>query len=388
MQFPPLENIERDEISRYAMFPIKDRQTYDDYKKSEASFWVANEVHTELSKDFKNWVKMSKKEQRPILYILGHFAVGDAKVNETINDFTNRIKSRELHLWYDFQKSMENVHNIVYSELVKTYVPNDKERFKLLKAHETMPVVKRKIDWINKWVGFGNNFHKLDRKNRSMIYDMVQVYKQTFKNARNLLGLKNGSYNISKDIQKMIKQIETPPPSLAIMLLINIIMEGVFFSGSFGYIFWINHQFPGLLPGLTKANEFISRDEGTHVAKGIHVFKGLKHKPSQELVHRIFEEAVDIEIGFTSEAMPEGSLNMNVKLMTQYVKFNTDYIINALGYKKIHNIKENPLPYTQKQSVSVRIGDFFKDHNITEYTFGSSDLSAQDQELDPTDEDF
>jgi ribonucleotide reductase beta subunit family protein with ferritin-like domain len=40
-------------------------------------------------------------------------------------------------------------------------------------------------------------------------------------------------------------------------------VEGIFFSGTFYTIFWINKQ-RGILPDLCFSNELISHDEGMH----------------------------------------------------------------------------------------------------------------------------
>jgi len=109
-----------------------------------------------------------------------------------------------------------------------------------------------------------------------------------------------------------------------------LILEGIFLQGSFCLIFWYNHQY-GNLPGLAKANEFISRDEGMHTDFGIGLYKkNIKNKLSEELIHKIINEAVDIEIEFMAEALPDDLLNMNIVLLSEYIKFVADRLLTAL----------------------------------------------------------
>jgi len=70
-------------------------------------------------------------------------------------------------------------------------------------------------------------------------------------------------------------------------------VEGIFFSGSFCAIFWLKKR--SLMPGLTFSNELISRDEGLHTDFACLLYTMLKNKLSENKVHEIIGEAVEIE---------------------------------------------------------------------------------------------
>ena len=95
----------------------------------------------------------------------------------------------------------------MYSILIDVFVKNKAEKEFLFNAIETMPIIKKKADWMFKWM------HK-----------------------------------------------DTAP--FPLRLLAFAIVEGIFFSGSFCAIFWIRTK--KILPGLRKSNDFISRDESVH----------------------------------------------------------------------------------------------------------------------------
>ena len=86
-------------------------------------------------------------------------------------------------------------------------------------------------------------------------------------------------------------------------------VEGIFFSGSFAAIFWLKKR--GLMRGLTFSNELISRDEGMHTDFACLLYGHLKHRCSEEEVHTIVREAVEIEKEFLTDALPCALIGIN-----------------------------------------------------------------------------
>jgi ribonucleoside-diphosphate reductase beta chain len=158
---------------------------------------------------------------------------------------------------------------------------------------------------------------------------------------------------------------------LARMILVNVVVEGIFFTGSFAAITWI-HSFYNKMSGLALANEWISRDEGMHTEFGIMLYnKYIVNKLPETLVYEIIREAVEIESDFMSAALPTGLLGMNAELMAQYIQFVADQLLVNLNYKKIYN-SQNPFGFMNKQSTSVRSGDFFI-KTVSDYAKSSYD---------------
>ena len=58
--------------SRFVMFPIKDKDIWQMYKKQEDLFWRAQEV--DLSKDMAHWEQVNADEKYFISMILAFFA--------------------------------------------------------------------------------------------------------------------------------------------------------------------------------------------------------------------------------------------------------------------------------------------------------------------------
>lgn len=186
-----------------------------------------------------------------------------------------------------------------YSQMIETYVSDEEEKKHLFRAIQTVPSIKKKADWALKWIT-------------------------------------NGEF--------------------AERLLAFIIIEGIFFSGSFCAIFWLKNR--GLMPGLTLSNEFISRDEALHCRGGIALYKLLENKLSEEKVHMIFKEAVEIEKEFVTKSVPVNLIGMNSLLMCEYIEYIADFWLIALGYTSIYNAK-NPFDFMQYISLES-FGNFFE----------------------------
>lgn len=93
----------------------------------------------------------------------------------------------------------------------------------------------------------------------------------------------------------------------------------------------------GLMPGLTFSNELISRDEGLHCDFACLLYSLLNHKLSEKRVKEIVCDAVEVEREFVCDALPCDLVGMNAKLMSQYIDFVADRLLDALGYRKVYN---------------------------------------------------
>jgi len=219
------------------MFPIKDKTIWDMYKKAEDSFWRVEEV--DLTKDLKDWVNLDENEQYFISMILAFFAASDGIVLENLGlRFMTEVQLAEAKAFYGFQIAMENIHSIMYSQLIETYIKNPVEKNKLFNALENFPCIKKKADWSIRWISDSDS-------------------------------------------------------DFATRLVAFACVEGIFFSGAFCAIYWLKKR--GLLPGLSFSNELISRDEALHTEFAILLYSKLNNKLTHHKIEEIIKEAVKIE---------------------------------------------------------------------------------------------
>ena len=291
---------------RFVILPINDPKLWEMYKKHEASFWTAEEI--DLSGDLQHWAGLNDGERHFISHVLAFFAASDGIVNENLAvNFMSEVQLPEARCFYGFQIMMENIHSETYALLIDTYIKDPVEKDRLFHAIETIPAVKRKAEWALRWI-------------------------------------ENGSF--------------------AERLVAFAAVEGIFFSGSFCSLFWLKKR--GLMPGLTFSNELISRDEGLHCEFACQLYSMLSNKLSQEDVHGIIKDAVEIEKEFITEALPVALIGMNAKLMQQYIEFVADRWLAELGYDKIFKAV-NPFDFMEMISLEgktnffeKRVGDYQK----------------------------
>ena len=107
--------------NRYVMFPIKDIEIWNSYKKQMDCFWRAEEI--DFSKDMTHWVKLTDNEQYFIKMILAFFAASDGIVIENLGArFMSEVQLPEARAAYGFQLMMENIHSETYSLLIDSYI--------------------------------------------------------------------------------------------------------------------------------------------------------------------------------------------------------------------------------------------------------------------------
>ena len=269
--------------SRFSLFPLSHPDLWSMYKQHVASFWTADEI--DLSADLSDWHnKLNEDEQHFISMVLAFFAGADGIVVENLAErFCREVTVPEARCFYGFQMAMESIHQETYCLLIDSYITDPKVRERLFSAHATVPSVERKASWAQRYIGSDATF--------------------------------------------------------AERLVAFAAVEGIFFSGSFCAIFWLKKR--GLMPGLTFSNELISRDEGLHCSFACQLYSKLKRKLSQEEIHKIIKEAVDVEKSFICDALPVSLIGMNSRLMGQYIEFVADRMLSDLGYQALYGSK-NP----------------------------------------------
>ena len=156
------ESLEDSSNFRFFINPDDSNPIFKAYKKAKEIYWVEEEIDSELKKDTIQWPTIDPKIQHLIIHQVAFFLIGDGRVNQTISEHLNsRIVDREIQVWYNFQIMMEDIHNIVYVKLADTYVTDPRERKKIFNAVENFPIIKKKINWLKKWLGEGNDMHTL-----------------------------------------------------------------------------------------------------------------------------------------------------------------------------------------------------------------------------------
>uniref|UniRef100_A0A8C9LL18 Ribonucleoside-diphosphate reductase small chain n=1 Tax=Piliocolobus tephrosceles TaxID=591936 RepID=A0A8C9LL18_9PRIM len=310
------EKILNVDTDRFSLYPILYPDVWDFYKKAEASFWTAEEI--DLSSDLKDYEKLNNNERHFIKHVLAFFASSDGIVLENLaSKFLRQVKIIEARKFYAFQIAVENIHSETYSLLIDNYIKDEDERLYLFHAIESIPAVKNKALWAAKWINDTNSF--------------------------------------------------------AERIVANACVEGILFSGSFCAIFWFKKQ--NKLHGLTFSNELISRDEGLHTDFNCLIYSLLENKLPENIVHNIVKEAVDVERSFICDSLPCDLIGMNSRLMSQYIEFVADRLLECLGCSKIFFAKN---PFSWMDLISLQGKTNFFEKRVADYQ--KSGVMAQRKE--------
>ena len=286
---------------RFCLFPLKYPVTFEFYVRQVASFWTVGEV--DLAADKLDFEELTQDEREFIMRVLAFFASADGIVNENLaQNFLAEVQIPEARAFYGFQIGMEVIHTHMYSLMIETFEKDAHRREFYFKGIDTIPSIRSKADWALRWITNSRRF--------------------------------------------------------AERLIAFACVEGIFFSVSYCAIFYLKKR--GKMPGLSFSNELIARDEGLHRDFACHVYRDLlEHKLETATVHEIVGSAVESEKLFVVDALRVSLIGMNSDLMSQYVEFVADHLLNSLGHAPMYNTS-NPFDWMDMISLSGKTNFFEK----------------------------
>jgi ribonucleoside-diphosphate reductase beta chain len=298
-----MEKILKQNPNRFVIFPIEHNDIWEYYKQHQAAFWTAEEI--DLTNDIRDWENLSDNEKYFVKNILSFFAASDGIVNENLaENFLKEVQYPEAKFFYGFQLMMENIHSLMYSLLIDTYVSSAEEKDECFNAIDRLPAVQKKANWALDWI-------------------------------------QNASFQER--------------------LVAFAAVEGIFFSGSFCSIFWLKSR--GIMQGLCNANSLIFKDENLHCDFAIHLLNNhVENKPSEKRIKEILLSALEIEKEFITESVPVSLIGMNSNLMKQYLEFVVDGLLVKFNCSKEFKV-ENPFKFMEQIAVETK-GNFFEGRTV------------------------
>lgn len=313
------------DTSELSFYPIKHKRLFDLYKKLGKLKWLADEIGWSMAKE--QWAKASqgtKNYVTPTLLLFSQLdgIVGDNLMENFIKDL-NFVK--EAKQFFTLQAANELDHNETYSMLLMSYLEaTSKKDFDAINSH---PEIRQIAEWAYGW---------MDR-------------------SKNLLE----------------------------RLVAFICLEGIIFSSTFAGIYWIKER--GELECLTKANEWISRDEGIHMEFGLALYEILVREYgysslSTERIHAILQSAVNVTANFTLKALDVSLIGLNYNNMMDYVKTVTNGVCKYIGVEILYPGIKNPFKFMT--SISLHNKSNFFETLVTEYSITVNDGLASEGDED------
>jgi ribonucleoside-diphosphate reductase beta chain len=213
--------------------------------------------------------------------------------------------------------------------LLDTYIPEPAEREQAFSAVDNIPSIKRKADFMFKWINNINDLDKLDTADKKRQFMM------------NLICFAS-------------------------------CVEGLFFFAAFAYVYFLRSK--GLLNGLAGGTNWVFRDESMHIAAALEVIKTARAEdptlfsPKMEAdVVEMMKEALECEMAFAEDLLGLGVAGLSANGMRQYLQCVADQRLVALGIKPVYGSK-NPFNFMELQDVQ-ELANFFE-RRVSAYQVG------------------
>ena len=295
-----------------SILPVQDKELYELYDTAVRTFWSHDEV--DISNDVVQWNENLNDNERSFLsHVLGFFVQSDQLVNINLGDrFLKDIEtipdrySKYCRLFYNAQMMIEDIHTLSYETMLNEFISDPALNDHFKKSIANIPAITKKAEWA-------------------------------------------------------VQYINDQESEFPIRLIAFAILEGIFFSGSFCSIFWIEQK--NLMRGLSRFNKFISRDENLHYTFALTLFRKLRDDPdvkfdvADSIIIDMVKEAVEIESEFINESIPCSMVGMNTELMTQYIKYVADQLLIDIQMEPIFKV-DNPFDFMVALGVPDRANFF------------------------------
>lgn len=312
--------------------PMKYPEFFEMYKNAIKNTWTVEEVDFSADLVDLNSNKITEAERFLIQRLVAFFATGDSIVsNNLVLNYYKHLNSPEARLYLSRQLYEEALHVQFYLTLLDTYLPDEKERNEAFSAIHNIETIKAKGDFAFKWISF---VQKVDE----------------------------------------LKTLEDRRKFLLNMICFATCIEGLFFFGSFAYVYFLRSK--GLLNGLATGTNWVFRDESCHMDFAFKVVETVrKEEPElwqpgfESIIRTMLAEAIECEMNFATEFLSKGIVGLSEKDMRSYLEFVADQHFVRLGMAKVYNAK-NPFGFMELQNTQ-ELANFFE-RKVSAYQVGVS----------------
>ncbi len=313
------------------LMPLKYQWAWEHYLNGCANNWMPTEVS--MQRDIELWKsnRLAPDERRVIMRNLGFFSTAESLVgNNIVLAIFKHITNPECRQYLLRQAFEEAVHTHTFHYIVESLSLDQREIFNMY--HEV------------------NSIHDKDAFEMTLTSDIMDP---------------NFSTDSVEGVQKFIKNL----------IGFYVIMEGIFFYSGFVMILSFKRQ--NRMAGIGEQFEYIMRDESTHLSFGADLINGIKAENpaawTPELVAEIeamIAKAVELEIAYAVDCLPNGILGLNANLFREYVQHIADRRLERIGLQPKYGSR-NPFPWMSETIDLGKEKNFFETR-VTEYQTGGA----------------
>ena len=313
------------------LMPLKYHWAWEHYLNGCANHWMPSEIP--MGEDIALWKSslLSEDERLVILRNLGFFATAESLVanNLTLAIFKH-VTNAECRQYLLRQAFEEAIHTHAFHYIVESLGLDEREVFGM---HHDIPAIAAKDDF---------EMRLTENVVRSDFTTATPDGAQAF--LENLIGY-------------------------------YVVMEGIFFYAGFAMMLSFHRQ--NRMKGIGEQFQYILRDETVHLNFGIDLINGIKAEQPEiwttqfrdAMVSKI-REAVELEIAYAEDCLPNGVLGLTAGLFRTYVEHVADRRLERIGLPRQYGSK-NPFPWMSETMDLGKEKNFFESR-VTEYQRGSS----------------
>jgi ribonucleoside-diphosphate reductase beta chain len=313
-------------------------------------FWRPEEV--DIYQDAKDFKALTEHEQHIFTSNLKRQILLDSVQGRApAESFGSIVSLPELENWIITWTFSETIHSRSYTHIIRNIYSNPSKIF------DEMMDIEEIVNCADAISGY---YDKL--------IEMAGYY--------NLLG--EGRHAVNGDIV-VVDKYEMKKQLYLALMSVNI-LEGVRFYVSFACS-WAFAELKKM-EGNAKIIKLIARDENLHLASTQMMLKLLRKedpdfeqiaKETEEECIQMFVDAVNQEKEWAEYLFKDGSMiGLNTELLSQYIEFICTRRMTNVKLKSPYNIKNNPLPWTQKWISGADVQVAPQETEITSYVQGGT----------------
>ena len=303
--------------------PIRYQWAMDLYNQAVANTWFPNEV--QLVQDLSDFEKMTDDEKHALKTVISYLNPNELLINKSLAfGIYPYVNAAEAQLYLSKQMWEEANHFMTFEYIIETFPFNREEIYA---------------------AGFG----------KKSLAD-----KADFQN-------KNLYIMLSEDLD--IYSIEGKKDFVRSLVAYNIVLEGIWFYS--GFMVGMSFRQRNLLRNVGSLLDCITKDENLHLNFGINLLLTiLDENPELQTeefaaeIRDLILQAVELEVAYNQDMLPNGILGLNADYVNQYVKFMTDRRLEELGFEKEYNVS-NPAKWMAAANDTLELVNFFESTNTS-----------------------
>jgi len=313
------------------ILPHVNKWAWDLFIDGAANNWMPTEVS--MAKDIEQWKSslLSEDEKLVVKRCLGFFAGSESLVaNNLLLSVFKFVTDPECRQYILRQAYEESLHNLTVVYICDSLNLDINEVYE---AYNSIPSIKAKDEFL---------------------------------------------MNITTDINRPEFNIDTTEGKrefLRNMITYYVICEGIFFFSGFAMLLSFNRQ--NKLPGVGEQIQYTLRDESLHIEFGTKLINRIREddpkiwtKAFEKETIRQIETAIELEIAYARDVLPNGILGLNSDMFIDYVQYIANRRLGNLDIPSPFENTKNPFPWMSEIIDLEKCKNFFETR-VTEYSVGN-----------------